>query len=240
MGSMYWQLNDLWQAPTWSTIEYHKQGGKWKLAHYYVKNAYASLVLSPILNKSKIDIYALSDLAKTVRSTFSVSIYSFDSLVPLSNLSYEFWIAPFRSDRVLSIDTVDIEKSTGCQLNSFNSCLLVIDSADRTLFSAETSINFWLFNNKLANVTNLAVATLTIDSIVFVSVGLFSIELRTNKIALFVWLDLNTTSFFGIFSDNGFHMVTQTRIVTFQTDCTNIGEDDLKKYLTVQTLANSY
>ena len=28
MGTMYWQFNDVWQAPTWSTIEF---SCKWKL-----------------------------------------------------------------------------------------------------------------------------------------------------------------------------------------------------------------
>ncbi len=33
-GTIYWQLNDIWQAPSWASIEY---GGRWKLLHYYVR-----------------------------------------------------------------------------------------------------------------------------------------------------------------------------------------------------------
>ncbi|XP_074621741.1 beta-mannosidase-like [Acropora palmata] len=28
MGTIYWQLNSIWQAPTWSSLEY---GGRWKV-----------------------------------------------------------------------------------------------------------------------------------------------------------------------------------------------------------------
>ena len=41
MGTLYWQLNDLWPVCSWSSIEY---GGKWKLLHYAAKRFYAPLM----------------------------------------------------------------------------------------------------------------------------------------------------------------------------------------------------
>jgi beta-mannosidase len=35
MGALYWQLNDIWQAPTWASLEF---GGKWKLLHSFARN----------------------------------------------------------------------------------------------------------------------------------------------------------------------------------------------------------
>ena len=32
MGALYWQLNDVWPAPTWASIEHN---GKWKVLHSY-------------------------------------------------------------------------------------------------------------------------------------------------------------------------------------------------------------
>ena len=49
MGSLYWQLNDIWQAPSWASLEY---GGSWKLLHYAIKRAYSPVLLYARLNES--------------------------------------------------------------------------------------------------------------------------------------------------------------------------------------------
>ncbi len=43
MGTLYWQLNDVWAAPTWSTIDVDF---RWKAAHFEVKRSYAERVLA--------------------------------------------------------------------------------------------------------------------------------------------------------------------------------------------------
>ncbi|KAF7639983.1 Manba-prov protein [Meloidogyne graminicola] len=43
MCAMYWQLNDVWAAPTWSTIDFDL---RWKIGHYFVKRSFAPLILS--------------------------------------------------------------------------------------------------------------------------------------------------------------------------------------------------
>jgi beta-mannosidase len=47
MGSLYWQLNDVWQAPSWASLEYT---GQWKMLHYMIKRAYAPLLVYAHLN----------------------------------------------------------------------------------------------------------------------------------------------------------------------------------------------
>ena len=42
-GTLYWQLNDCWPGPSWSTIDYF---GNWKAAHYRVRDQYRPLQLS--------------------------------------------------------------------------------------------------------------------------------------------------------------------------------------------------
>ena len=43
MGTLYWQLNDIWTGMSWSTLNH---SGSWKLSHYFVKRAYNNHSLS--------------------------------------------------------------------------------------------------------------------------------------------------------------------------------------------------
>ncbi|KAM6136616.1 beta-mannosidase isoform 2-T19 [Phoenicopterus ruber ruber] len=59
MGALYWQLNDIWQAPSWASLEY---GGKWKLLHYFAQNFFAPLLPVAYEDKGVLYIYSVSDL----------------------------------------------------------------------------------------------------------------------------------------------------------------------------------
>lgn len=60
MGTLYWQVNDCWQAPTWSSIDYF---GNWKALHYAIKKDYSDVtVLSKIEEIGKDEYYLVSDL----------------------------------------------------------------------------------------------------------------------------------------------------------------------------------
>jgi beta-mannosidase len=50
MGALYWQLNDIWQAPTWASIEF---GGKWKLLKSFAINFLKNQLISPFEDKNE-------------------------------------------------------------------------------------------------------------------------------------------------------------------------------------------
>lgn len=66
LGSLYWQLEDQWQAPTWAGIEYE---GRWKVLHATMKDIYQPVIVAPVWNVSSgmLDVYAVSDLWTEVR-----------------------------------------------------------------------------------------------------------------------------------------------------------------------------
>ncbi|MCL2085262.1 MAG: glycoside hydrolase family 2 protein, partial [Oscillospiraceae bacterium] len=43
MGAIYWQINDIWPAASWASIDYF---GRWKALHYFAKRFFAPVMLS--------------------------------------------------------------------------------------------------------------------------------------------------------------------------------------------------
>jgi len=60
MGTLYWQLNDCWPAPSWSSIDVD---GRWKALHYMARRFYAPLLISGVetLEAGTVDIHVTSD-----------------------------------------------------------------------------------------------------------------------------------------------------------------------------------
>lgn len=72
LGSLYWQLEDIWQAPTWAGIEYD---GRWKVLHYVAKDIYQPVIISPFWNYTTgdLEIYVTSDLWESVSGTVNLT-----------------------------------------------------------------------------------------------------------------------------------------------------------------------
>lgn len=68
LGSLYWQLEDIWQAPTWAGIEYD---GRWKVLHNVARDIYEPVILAPLYNVTSglLEVYAVSDLWSQVNGT---------------------------------------------------------------------------------------------------------------------------------------------------------------------------
>ena len=64
MGTLYWQLNDCWEAPSWASLDYH---GRWKALHYLAKRFYAPILISGVEHPEQgtVDIHVTNDLGHT-------------------------------------------------------------------------------------------------------------------------------------------------------------------------------
>jgi beta-mannosidase len=73
MGTIFWQLNDCWPAPTWSSIDDHNN---WKALHYAAREDFRSIA---VLEQIKEDIHYLvltSDLPEDTLVTVQIELYS--------------------------------------------------------------------------------------------------------------------------------------------------------------------
>jgi beta-mannosidase len=63
MGTLFWQLNDLWPVASWSSIDYH---GRWKVLQHEAARFFAPLLASVLQEGEHLDVYATSDIAETL------------------------------------------------------------------------------------------------------------------------------------------------------------------------------
>ena len=74
MGALYWQLNDIWQGASWSSLDHGEYaescfqsqltlcaGGGWKLSHYYAEQFFRPTIVSPIINGDNVELWLICD-----------------------------------------------------------------------------------------------------------------------------------------------------------------------------------
>ena len=74
MGTLYWQLNDLWPVVSWSSIDYL---GNWKALHYEVKKSFENILISTEEKENSLHIYIVNDTFKSINKILSLSLIDF-------------------------------------------------------------------------------------------------------------------------------------------------------------------
>ncbi len=75
MGSIIWQLNDVWPIASWSSIEY---SGKWKMLHYNACRFFAPVTLALYKKDGTLFANVLNDSRKDLKAAVKVSFFDFD------------------------------------------------------------------------------------------------------------------------------------------------------------------
>jgi beta-mannosidase len=214
MGFMYWQINDIWQAPTWSTIEY---GLKWKLSHYLVRYmfspVYPVVTLTPYLasitdENAQISLYVVNDLFDGTRGDLICGIHTMDTFASRISFGGDVLFDSAGVQRVMSIPYPLLMKRANC--NDSSQCLIHCLFTNNELQVRQT---FFLNRPKAYQLSN---PYLKIQSITTISATDFNITITADRPALFVWLD-TPTNITGYFSKNGFNMFQPVTTVVFHS-----------------------
>ncbi|MBL1280397.1 MAG: hypothetical protein COA33_009005 [Fluviicola sp.] len=87
-GTLYWQMNDCWPAPSWSSIDYF---GNWKALQYAVKKDYEDIAIVAKYNGlNDKEYYVVSDFPEKLASSIICKIYDLSGkLISSEGIEYE-------------------------------------------------------------------------------------------------------------------------------------------------------
>lgn len=220
MGSLYWQLNDVWPVASWSSTDYYQ---KWKALQYYVKKGFEQVLVSPYEDELKFKVGIVNDRLEQVNAQLVLKLMDFDGRV--------IWEAA---------SLVEIPaNSSRDYFNENKEEFLARKDTRNLLFSAEliedgksVSRNVFFFRPfKELNVPNPQV-----DHTIVKADNGFQIELKTDKLAKNVYLQIGDEE--GFFTDNYFDMLPGEKITINLK--TKISEEKLNELLTVRTLDDAF
>lgn len=240
MGALYWQLNDIWPTVSWSSIEF---GGKWKMLHYYVKNMFDNLLVDAYVDEGylKVDVVRDDHYQGNVASRLTVQVYKWSQQNPAFALDVHPKTEHFRVNLVYLGNLNQILQKAEC--SSVDECFVTVSLKCEMGNETVTKNNFLLLA-PIKNAVGLRRAQVKVNQVTGpitdrYGIYKFTIQLQSNAIAPFVWLDwpLSSTKT-GIFSDNGFLLINET-LIDFHTR-ENLSNTDIVKQLTIKSLGDVY
>lgn len=151
LGSLYWQLEDQWQAPTWAGIEYD---GRWKVLHYVAKDIYQPVIVSPFLDvtTNNFEVWVISDLWSTVSASVNLVWYDWSGQrLSISTPTFiQAEVGAINGTRILSTNLNDILAG----YDSSNAILVMEVSAQGTLPNSNRTQTFkhtnWFHADRLS------------------------------------------------------------------------------------------
>uniref|UniRef100_A0A8D0FRN0 Beta-mannosidase n=1 Tax=Strix occidentalis caurina TaxID=311401 RepID=A0A8D0FRN0_STROC len=226
MGALYWQLNDIWQAPSWASLEY---GGKWKLLHYFAQNFLAPLLPVAYEDKGVLYIYGVSDLHADHKLTLRVIVHTWSSLEPVCTLAKEGVTVKAQSAVPIYKESIDdlLERCRNCTRKS---CVITFCLVGEGGLQSPTNHHFL---SSLKDAVGLEKSHFSAS--VSQQDDIYIFVLQTTAIAPFVSLDVGNIK--GRFSDNGFLMTEQKKVVVFYP-WEPTGVEELEKSLTLTSLVD--
>ncbi|CAH1246435.1 MANBA [Branchiostoma lanceolatum] len=238
MGALYWQLNNIWQGPTWSSLEY---GGRWKMLHYYAAKFFAPVMTVIFEDKEQLKVYVVSDLTTKLGGvTLQVQVWTWSSFKPLKSWTKVFDKEGNSANMIFNQTTADFLKDAKCTKRE--ACFITSGLLDSKQKPYGPTNSYFLSPLKTASglaKVNITVGKITIlpDALKPGAANTLQVELKTTGPAPFVWLDSGDVE--GRFSDNGFLMNVDTLIVQFYP-LQSVKAQDLEKEVKVQSLMDIY
>lgn len=220
MGSIIWQLNDVWPVASWSSIEYK---GNWKVLHYDAKDFFAPVSVILFKKDEKIWVYCVNDSGKAVEETLTLQNMDFAGNV-LKTIEQKVCIEKDSARQIFCFEQNDFEKQSFLFAKLGN-------LAVNTLF---------LCQPKEAALKNCQISTSIKEIEAVNGAQRFEIAIKSNAPAFFT--NLYAPGISGLFSKNNFTLLPDTEekiIFTLREPVSVTGKKQAMPKITLKRLQNA-
>ena len=209
MGSLFWQHDDCWPVASWSSRDYY---GRWKAQHYFAKKSYNNILVSPIANGNKLDVYIVSDLIKPVKGKLQIRIMDLKGNIVFTQ--EKMVTAPANTSKIQFSDDID-RMLNGKQRNE-----VVVNA--RFFENGKTEVisnNYFLTRYKDIDFPKAVISKQTA-----VADGGFDVTVKSDVFARGVFFSINGIDNF--FSDNYFDLLPGEPVTIHVTSSLSKAEFD--------------
>ncbi|KAK8217328.1 hypothetical protein M8818_001581 [Zalaria obscura] len=237
LGCLYWQLEDIWQAPTWAGIEYD---GRWKVLHYIAKDIYQPVIISPFYNRTTGDlaVYVTSDLWEAAVGMANFTWYDWEGnrLNISTPGSASFAVGAINTTEVLHANTFDVLNATG---HNYSNVVLHLETEVRGCLPNTNDTRVFRHENwwHASPLSSAALVDPGLELSYSNTTQNFTVS-STKGVAAWVWLDYPEGAVVA-FDSNGFWLAeggNRSVGYTVKSDTTN---GNWKEQVTVESLWNN-
>ncbi|PAV86605.1 hypothetical protein WR25_00326 [Diploscapter pachys] len=204
MCSLYWQLNDVWAATTWSSIDFEL---KWKAAHYEARRFFDNLIVVLFVNGHDLGVTVVNDGVSQLKN----------AKIVVNQYAWSKGFEPVYNEN----QTMDISalSAQNVNFNGFDNKLS--DGIDDYLFESyieddqgnQISRRNYLYPDEFYKVDIKNLGDVSVESVSSSDGSSYSIQITSTGLSPFTWIDLRSP-YLGWFSDNAFTMTTSSKTVT--------------------------
>lgn len=238
MGTLYWQVNDDWPAPSWSSIDYF---GRWKALHYMACKFYAPTAASMTVENQGVQLFVENETKQEKNCQVEILVKNMKCGV-IKKISGKGTVPAFASRQVLEMELAKIPEyaeamKKAAKAGSWEEQVFIegiVTLEDGTVLrNVETLLPY-----KYMSLRKPQIRTEVREE-----QDAYIIQLESDCFAPFVELDFADADV--ILEDNYFHLTnTESQEIRLQKadilKGTFCGADDVAKRLKIRTLADTY
>ena len=220
MGTLFWQHNDCWPVASWASRDYY---GRWKAQHYFAREAYRDVLVSPYAKGDTLSVFVVSDRLNDDNGTLNIKVVKLDGTQ----------VAEHNTPVKIAANSSHVVYSTGVK------ALLKGAQPEDVIVVTQLSDNggnIYTNNYFLVKQKDIDFPKVNITQRVKPVKDGFEVSLRSDKFARAVFMSIDgIDNFFG---NNYFDILPGQTVSTIVR--TKLSQADFKKQLEVISLRDEY